>query len=777
MSVPAPAIDRRSYQDIVDETVARIAVHNPEWTNHNESDPGITILELFAFIAESVIYRANRVPDRNRQKFLELLGVPLSPASSAQGIVTISNDRGPAATVTIDPDLEVRAGAVSFRTTLGLDVLPIEGRVFSKQTVEAPDRLIKYYQQLYASYDGLKPKLEDLTLYETVPLDGQSSDGISLQSTADGSLWIALLLRAGDADTSDLAKDALRRELAGRTLNIGVVPILTDPTAQLTPTARTGRVDPSSQLDAYLPYTPDGLLPEDTAKRQPQYRKQTLNWQNDVLSRAGVLQLTLPSWQELRIWTNLDPLEPGVGDFPPSLEDSKLDARVVTWIRLQAAKGGKADVLWAGVNATTVTQRTRVLGESLPAGTGEPGQSVQLANKPLIPESIRLTVTEKVAGVDTETVWTRIDDLLAAGPEVPVPDLRAAPGTPPPPAADPNVYVVDPAAGRIDFGDGERGRRPPNGALMRAAYDYGSGQAGNVGRAAIAQSPALPAGFTVTNPVRTWGGADAETVAEGEKQAARYLQHRDRLVSTEDFESIVWRTPGIDLGRIEVLPTYNPELQSDPGDAAGAVTVLVVPRVDPAQPDAPEPDQPFLDAICDFLDPRRLVTTEIFLRGPTYRPIWVTIGIDIVAGPSTDASVAVVRERVKAALRRFLAPIDPDAPPWWEDAPPSVDAPFVHVERGWPLGKAVSALELAAVTNKVDGVLLVRGVKLAVDTSPAVADGGSIPFSGLELPRLMGIDVAVGDPPDLEALRKDATPPPSSDPPTSFPVPVIPDDC
>jgi hypothetical protein len=57
-----------------------------------------------------------------------------------------------------------------------------------------------------------------------------------------------------------------------------------------------------------------------------------------------------------------------------------------------------------------------------------------------------------------------------------------------------------------------------------------------------------------------------------------------------------------------------------------------------------------------------------------------------------------------------------------------------------------------------------------------VPPGGSIPFSGLELPRLLGIDVAVGDPPAVEALRG-STPPPSPEPPTSFPVPVIPDDC
>ena len=50
----------------------------------------------------------------------------------------------------------------------------------------------------------------------------------------------------------------------------------------------------------------------------------------------------------------------------------------------------------------------------------------------------------------------------------------------------------------------------------------------------------------VSNPDRTWGGAEAETVAEGEKQIARHLQHRDRLVTAADFEAITLRTPGVE---------------------------------------------------------------------------------------------------------------------------------------------------------------------------------------------------------------------------------------
>src|SRR5207249_3472534 len=104
------------------------------------------------------------------------------------------------------------------------------------------------------------------------------------------------------------------------------------------------------------------------------------------------------------------------------------------------------------------------------------------------------------------------------------------------------------------------------------------------------------------------------------------------------------------------VPAYSPELStSEPGDAPGAVTLMIIPSYDPAHPDTPEPDRLFLDTICDYVDERRLVTTEVFLRGPDYRDIWISVGITVIAG----YSAAVVREGVKNALRAFLSPLPP----------------------------------------------------------------------------------------------------------------------
>ena len=95
MPLTIPTLDDRRYQDLLDEALARIPVHNPEWTNFNRSDPGVTLIEVFAFLTESLLYRCNQIPERNRRKFLSLLGIPLQPASSSRGIVVFTNERGP----------------------------------------------------------------------------------------------------------------------------------------------------------------------------------------------------------------------------------------------------------------------------------------------------------------------------------------------------------------------------------------------------------------------------------------------------------------------------------------------------------------------------------------------------------------------------------------------------------------------------------------------------------------------------------------------------------
>lgn len=600
-----------------------------------------------------------------------------------------------------------------------------------------------------------------MELYRAVALEGEA--GVDLGAdTVDGALWIALAARRGDA------VDAVRRELGGRTLTLGIVPALDAAQARLLP---AGPPQAGGLLRFELPRVPaGGRVPRDAAGRPaPAYRQLEPRTDVDLLASPGVVQLALPAAGELGVWTEVDPLEGGVGAMPPTLEDTALAERVVTWLRIRADGGARARIRWAGINAAPVRQVERITGEPLADGDGTPDQSRRLARAPVLPGSVRVTTR---AGADAPVEWREIDDLAAAAPEVPVADWRRPPGAAPDAPAGPlEVFELDAEGGVLCFGDGLQGRRLPRGTRVFASYAYSLGAEGNVAEGAVDGAPGLPPGFTVYNPVRTWWGRDAETVAEGEKQIRGYLSNRDRLVSAKDFAAIVCRAPGVQVGRVEVLPAFHPDLApAEPGSAPGVVTVLAIPRSDPGQPDAPRADRLFLDALCRHLDPRRLVTTELVLRGPEYRGIWISAGVEVAAG----VSVAEVVENVKLRLRALLRPVgpagcDPAPPPAAAGGPPP---------RGWPLRTPVTARVLLAEAARVPGVVSVLDVLLAEGTRPPAE---AVEMAGLELPRVLGIFVVAGDPAPIDALRGASpagTPTtPAPEPRRLLPVPVVPETC
>lgn len=95
MPIKLPNLDDRTFDDLVAEGRSLIHVYAPEWTDHNESDPGITLIELFAYLTEMLLYRLNRVTDANRCAFLKLIdGIERTPSPQHPGMVTRAGSPG-----------------------------------------------------------------------------------------------------------------------------------------------------------------------------------------------------------------------------------------------------------------------------------------------------------------------------------------------------------------------------------------------------------------------------------------------------------------------------------------------------------------------------------------------------------------------------------------------------------------------------------------------------------------------------------------------------------
>ena len=80
------------YDELVQEGLSLIPAHAPAWTNHNAADPGITLIELFAYFAEILGYRALRITPDAKLNFLHLLDGDPSLGAALRGVPTAQLD-------------------------------------------------------------------------------------------------------------------------------------------------------------------------------------------------------------------------------------------------------------------------------------------------------------------------------------------------------------------------------------------------------------------------------------------------------------------------------------------------------------------------------------------------------------------------------------------------------------------------------------------------------------------------------------------------------------
>jgi hypothetical protein len=365
--------------------------------------------------------------------------------------------------------------------------------------------------------------------------------------------------------------------------------------------------------------------------------------------------------------------------------------------------------------------------------------------------------------------WQRIEDLNLAG-------------------RDEAVYELDAEAGELRFGDGVRGRVPePEARIKVVTARAGGGQAGNLPPGQLSGLTARDLGrqpvtvaLKVAQPLPTEGGEDAETLAQAERRIPRLFRDRDRAVTALDYRHRAAATPGLRLGRIEILPRFKPQQRRE--EVPGVVSVMVLPQAETGVPPNPRPDRPSIERVHAWLDQRRPIGTELYVIGCEYVPLGIGVGVSIrdgfAAGRSADdlefADVPAtsgnlgregVLRAVREALYRFLWPLTPGGPEG----------------DGWPLGRAVRDREVEVSVARVAGVDAVLGITLFAGEQnrwQAIAPAGARNTAELllrswQLPELLEVVVVADDLPPQD-LRQ---PPNRFAVPSGIAIPVVPEIC
>jgi hypothetical protein len=706
-----PALDDRAYDDIVQDMLANIPAHTPEWTNPQPGDPGRTLIELFAWLADTILYRANLIPERQRIAFLKLLGQSMQPASPATGVVSLVLDPSSVAPISVAAPATL-TGGVPFETLGDIDLLPVAAQAYIKAPLTADQQsaakpLLTGLQQLY--------NLPALPAgYTTTPVFANNladPNGIDLiHGTTDQNLWLALL--AAKPENLPAVQKAIGGANGPQILNVGFAPALAVPGLYSVPQLYNASATPAPVQATWQMSQPPPAAGQPTAYT-------TLKVLGDTtlgLTQPGIVQLMLPQGPLIGAPSNnvRTDGQAGVGMKPPRIDDPSIAARLLAWVRLSVQSA--LTVSWAGVNAVQIDQRKTYNSIVIGVSDGSANQQFALPQAQVDPSTFVLDVDMPGLGFQA---WQQTDDLAV---------LRG-------PVA---AYLLDPEAGTVTFGNQLQGMIIPAGRRVRVrTMRAGGSAAGNLSAGTLTSIQAFDTAgnsvtqtITVQQPLATRGGADAETLAAAEQRLPALLRHQDRAVTAADYQNLTEEIPGSGIARVEVLPLFKPQTRTP--NVPGVVSVMVIPDKDGVQNPCPRADRPMLQTVYQYLSPRTPVAAEMYVIASEY----VGLGIAVAVEVKTGYQLQQVAQAVETALRSYLWPIAPGGPN----------------ATGWPLGRHARSLELEVVVSQVPGVIEVNGLDLfrplnsgGYQQLPTDPSGKStLVLNSWQLPEVFDVEVAAG---------------------------------
>lgn len=471
----APPIDDRQFDDILEELKTRIARYTPEWVwnDYNDSDPGMTLAQLVAWLSEIMIYRMNKVPDLNYIRFLEMLGTELHAAQPARVDVTF-----PIKNTVTDPFVNVKlrtqvsapaddAGPpVVFETDKAIVALTAQ-----LQSMQAFDGFAhtdvtadNSEMQVYTPFGDLAPVDAALVLGFGYPQTYPTPDAFPVVAF-------------------DLMVYAEEGPSAGAMVTCGLPPSALFAPARLQWEAWNGAL--WNRIDA---------LKDDTV----------------ALTRTGVLTLRVPANAGIK------------RDFMGAYENDGVKPPLF-WIRGRLTKAqyeNPPQLIHVRTNTVTALQAQTVQGEVLGGTDGSRAQSWTFANTPVIAAQVQ--IDDGTGAVN----WNVVSDLLDSGPQVQDLALDPTSGTLTAgdgvhgavPVANPNNPDANVIAVEYRYGGGTRGNVAA-GAINAMLTPIDGIDSGNV-----------------TNVFPTAGGTDEETLDSAKERARRMVRSQCRAVTLDDFE-------------------------------------------------------------------------------------------------------------------------------------------------------------------------------------------------------------------------------------------------
>jgi hypothetical protein len=618
MPVPLPNLDDRRWADLVEEGRALIPFYGPEWTDHNYHCPGITFLELLAWITEMDVYQVNRVPDRHVRKFLSLVGASPLPPVAAQAVIGMQLEDGDPLSLLAGFEFEGKDDAgntVPFRTLGPLTIVP---RVLKAIQIEGRAG----FQDLTERWKRREP----LLIFGEDPQPG-AAIYFGFEHPLNSTVPITLYAQVGNHRWSlDERRQIVSALHEGRDECVAAPQLLS-----------------CEEKPTMVPETQEPLLRHHSVSTVWEVFDAADGWRSLNSFLGQVTDVT-------RAFTLNGPIQITLHQSTHAKAIGRI-AQPLHYVRCRFQAGSYDDAPIAKdvvVNGVLVEQ-------AVPAnpvkqmGFGAPCQTVQCPESPVVVSSVRVETTKQGTGEKAE--WQHVRDLDASG------------------AID-RHYMLDAMQGVVLFGDGQQGRVVEPDEEITVSYFHTSAGAGNIQAGRITEIAASQHNKSYTyydsilerlteihNRFPSDGGWSGETLDQALARVYLDRERTPRAVTLKDYERLAVETPGTRVARASAWANVHPAFPCF--KAPGVVTVVILPYLPVARP---FPSRGLREAVSRYLRKRRVVTTRVEVVGPTYAEVRVRAKVHSRFGINKH-EVAI---RLHKAIDAFFHPLTggPDKTGW-----------------------------------------------------------------------------------------------------------------
>ncbi len=618
MALEQVKLDDLTWAEMVASIRRRIpADSGGQWTLHSPVDPGITLLELFAWLLEQRVYWLDQIPGPLVRNALRLLGEDARATVPAATVLQFPSDSFKPVKAKTEMLRAETNPAIIFSTDDDLMLLPVAQYRDSKQSRIG----------LYVAGQDRTQDLRQGRIVQLFPPDGSRAE-IKIV------LWLTEPLQ--HPKSNEPFALLFQLETSSK-----IVP-------QWSPAALE-RVAPPARISWYYS-TASGRL--------GQFKEVEIDDGTGGLRRSGLMRLRIPE-----DWSIDESIGEQSGLYPYSLV-----------LRVAASTFTSPPRLIRFVPNVVIAHHRRLtrIHHLTRTWLPLPGNVVPLSNLPEdepykdyppFEESVKLRIKERDGRWHR---WRPTPDLSIHGPSERVFVVDRKKGL---------LRFGDGLTGRLPvLATVDKQTTLDEQTNLLVQYEVGGGKAGNLGSSEnsknndsgwekvvhVENANSYDASLTARNIVPAIGGAEAETLDEARQRVTAKFRDRNRAITISDYKSIAVTTPGVAFKRAHAAIGYHPNHPCSL--VPGAVTVFVVPEaprekffdedVESQFIAGPVPDPGALQMARERFERARLITSELFVSAPRYRKVSLNVEVQADLADPTDA-----RQRLTLRLKDFLDPL------------------------------------------------------------------------------------------------------------------------